>query len=78
MVETRQDTLHRSIVVLNSGLRFGSSPDPYLTKFCPVVEFPWYRMVKVSEERTWFFKIHVGIGWWSKVVHADALSETTV
>lgn len=52
--------------VLFVGLRFGSSPDPYLTKFCPVVEFPWYRMLKVSEERTWFFKIHVGIGWWRK------------
>ncbi|CDI74841.1 EF hand family protein, related [Eimeria praecox] len=45
-------------------LRFGKIPDPYLTKFCPVVEYPWYRMLKVSENRTWFFKVHVGISWW--------------
>ncbi|KAL8274285.1 hypothetical protein Esti_001796 [Eimeria stiedai] len=46
------------------GLRFGKNPKPYLTKFCPVVTYPWYRMLKVSDSRTWFFKVHVGISWW--------------
>ncbi|XP_026194361.1 hapless 2 [Cyclospora cayetanensis] len=47
------------------GLRFGKIPDPYLTKFCPVVEYPWYRMLRVSNARTWFFKVHIGVSWWS-------------
>ncbi|KAL8440611.1 hypothetical protein Efla_005530 [Eimeria flavescens] len=46
------------------GLRFGKIPDPYLTKFCPTVEYPWYRMLKASDKRKWFFKVHVGISWW--------------